>query len=109
MHNKTTWNEKLFASKINHWYLSKNGVGNYAINSLLYLTTMGEKFVKMYEIFISKLQMYAKAIRVLLTGYLAISLLPPSQLQEILGEFRKASQITNPDLRYSHKKITFIL
>ena len=20
MHNKTTWNEKLFASKFNHWY-----------------------------------------------------------------------------------------
>ena len=39
MHNKTTWNEKLFAGKldhwtiiqIDHWYLSKDGVGHYAI------------------------------------------------------------------------------
>ena len=24
MHNKTTWNEKLFADKLNYWYLSKD-------------------------------------------------------------------------------------
>ena len=37
-HNTTTWNEKLFAHKHNHWfhwYLSRDGVGHYAINSLL--------------------------------------------------------------------------
>ena len=37
MHNKTTWNEKLFAGRLDlwyHWYLSKDGVGHYAINSL---------------------------------------------------------------------------
>ena len=40
MHNKTTWNEKVFASKLNfwyHWYLSKDGVCHYATNSLLFL------------------------------------------------------------------------
>ena len=51
VHNKTTWNEKLFASKLNHWYLSKDGVGHYAINSLLFLTMTREKYVKMYEKF----------------------------------------------------------
>ena len=37
MHNETTWNEKLFAGKLDkwyHWYLSRVGVGHYAINSL---------------------------------------------------------------------------
>ena len=53
MHNKTTWNEKLFASKLNHWYLSKNGVDHYTINSLLFLTITREKYVKMYERFIN--------------------------------------------------------
>ena len=50
MHNKTTWNEKLFASKLNQWYncLSKDGIGHYVINSLLFLTNTREKFVKMY-------------------------------------------------------------
>ena len=41
--------------------------------------------------------MYAKAIRVLLKGYLPISLLPPSKLHEILGEVKQAIQIANPD------------
>ena len=52
MHNKTTWNEKLFACKLNdwyQWYLTKEGVEHYAINSLLYITTKREKYVKMYE------------------------------------------------------------
>ena len=49
MHNKTTWNEKLFAGKPDlwyHWHLSKDGVGHYAINSLLYITTMRKKNMK---------------------------------------------------------------
>ena len=49
MHNKTTWKELLFASKLNiwyHWYLSKDRVGNYAINSFLFLTMTREKYVK---------------------------------------------------------------
>ena len=44
----------------------------------------------MYERFISQVQMYAKVIRILSKGYLPISLLPPSKLQEILGEVKKA-------------------
>ena len=83
MHNKTTWIEKLFASKLNHWYLSKDGVGHYAINSLLFLTVASKTYVKMYERFINQLQMHAKVIRVLSQGYLPISLLPPSKVHEI--------------------------
>ena len=62
MHNTTIWNKKIFAGKLNHWfhwYLSKDGTGHYAINSLLYLTTLREKYVKMYEKFISQVWMYA--------------------------------------------------
>ena len=68
MHNTTTWNKKIFAGKHNHWfhwYLSKDGIGHYAINSLYYFITLREKYVKMYEKFISQLQMYAKVIRIL--------------------------------------------
>ena len=72
MHNKTTWNEKFLAGKPDNWYLwylSKEGVGHYAINSLLYLTTTREKYVKMYERFTSQLLMYAKVITVLSKVY----------------------------------------
>ena len=52
IHNITTWNEKIFACKPDHWchwYLLKGGVGYFAINSLLYLTIPREKYIKMYE------------------------------------------------------------
>ena len=77
MHNSTTPNEKPFASNLDswyNWYLTKDGIGQYAINSLLYLRTLREKYVKMNEEFINQLCMYAKAIRILSKGYLPISL-----------------------------------
>ena len=48
MHNITTLNERLFASKLGSsftWYLTKEGVNHYAINTLLYLRTLREKYV----------------------------------------------------------------
>ena len=43
VHNHTTLNKKLFPRKMLEWfqwYLSKYGVGHYARNSLLFLTTV---------------------------------------------------------------------
>ena len=57
LHNQSTWNERLFAGQIKdwyHWYLSAKDVSQYVINSLLFLTTTREKYVKMYEGFIKK-------------------------------------------------------
>ena len=94
----------------------KDTVGHYAINSLLFLTMTREIYVKMYERFINQLGIYAKVIRVLLKGYLPISLLPPSKLHESLGEVKKVIQVTNPDynivikrlhLCYDMKLVTF--
>ena len=88
IHNLTTPNERLLASKLSswlNWYLTKGGVNHYAINSLLYLRVEREKYVKMYEELINQLCIYAKKIRILSKGYLLISLLPPSKLQEISG------------------------
>ena len=119
MHNTTTWNEKLFAGKLDswyNWYLLKDGINNCAINPLLYLRTLREKYTHKYEEFISQLCMYEKGIRILSKGYLPISLLPPLKLWEILGEVKKAIQKTNPDydivikrlyLYYDMKLVTF--
>ena len=41
--------------------------------------------------------MYAQVIGILLKGYIPISLLPPSKLQEILGKVKKAFQSKKPD------------
>ena len=121
MHNTTTPNEKLFAGKLSSWdtwYLNKDGIGHYSINSLLYLRMIREKYVQMYKEFISQLHMYEKVIRILSKGYLPISLLPPSKLQEILRKVKKAIQKMNPDyilvikrlhLYYDMKLVTFVI
>ena len=86
LHNTITWNEKLFSGQIKdwyHWYLTTRGINQYAINSILFLTTVREKYVKMYERFLNQLKQYAQAIRVLSKGYLPISLLSPSKLNII--------------------------
>ena len=70
----------------------------------------------MHEKVINQLRMYANALRVLLKGFLPISLLPPSKLKEYLDEVKKTIQITNPDygtiinslhLYYDMKLVTF--
>ena len=95
LHNRTTWNEKLFAGQINNWYKyysSSTGIQCYAINSLLFLTTVREKYVKMYEGFLNQFRKYSQAIRVLSKGYLPITLLSPSELNTILQNVRETVQ-----------------
>ena len=49
--------------------------------------------------------MYGKVIRVLSKGYLPISLLPSSKLQQILGKVKKTIQISNPDYDIVRKRL----
>ena len=121
MHNITIQNERLFTGTLSTaytWYVNKNSVHHYAINLLLYLRTLREMYVKMYEEFIMQLHMYAKAIRILAKGYLPISLIFPSQLQENLTAVKEAIWTTNPDyeivmkrlhLYYFMKSVTFAI
>ena len=98
LHNRTTWNEKLFSGQINNWYKyywSSTGIQHYAINSLLFLTTVREKYVKMYERFLNQLRQYLKAIRVLSKGYLPVTLLSPSKLNTILQKVKETVQKEN--------------
>ena len=100
MQNFTTWKEKTFTGKVHNWmeiYSQDAGVHNYAINSVLFLTTVQEKYVKMYERFLEELKLYSRTIRVLSKGYLLISLLPPSKLEKILKEVRVAIAKSNKD------------
>ena len=52
MHNTTTWRERTFAGRLSQWlelYLHQEGIHHYAINSILFLTMIREKYMKMYE------------------------------------------------------------
>ena len=77
--------------------MQDEGIHNYSINSVLFLTTVREKYVKMYERFIEELKLYSKVIGILSKGYLPISLLPPSKLETILKEVRLAIAKSNKD------------
>ena len=119
LHNRTTWNEKLLSGQIENWYnyySSSSGVQHYAINSLLFLTTVRKKYVKMYERFLNQLRQYSQAIKVLSKGYLLITLLSPSKLNIILQKVRETVQKENKDydilikqlyLYYDMKLVTF--
>ena len=73
MQNFTTWNKKTFAGNLHDLmeiYSQDEGVHNNAINSVLFLTTVQEKYVKMYDRFLEELKLYSRAIRVLSKGHL---------------------------------------
>ena len=119
IHNKTTINEKLFTGELSTaytWYVNKQGIQHYAIYSLLYLRMTRDKYIKMYEEFITQLCMYAKIIRILAKSYLQISLVTPLKLKDILNIVKATIRKTNPDyhivikrlhLYYDMKLVTF--
>ena len=74
MHNTTMWKgKKTFEGRLNEMYdlyLNQDGVQHSAKNSVLYLTMVRQKYMKMYERFIEELETYSKAIMILSNGYL---------------------------------------
>ena len=86
--NVTTWKEKIFVSEMNNWLKRKLedicSEFDYSMHAVLFLTTVKEKYVKMYEKFINELKSYLKAIRILSKGYLPITLIMPPKLEAIL-------------------------
>ena len=59
-----------------------HGIQHYTVNSMLYLCTIKDKYIEIYNKFILQLCIYAKAVRVLAKGYLPISLVTPLKLQD---------------------------
>ena len=85
----TNWVKKELAK-------SKNEFA-YSVDTILFLTTVREKHVKMYERFKVELKSYSNAIRILSKGYLLISLIPISKLEAILVQVKVALTKTNKD------------
>ena len=94
MQNVTTWKEKIFVSEMNDWLKHKleevHSEHDYSMDTVLFLTTIKEKYVRMYEKFINELRYYSKAIRILSKGYLSITLITPSKLEAILQQVQLA-------------------
>ena len=90
-------------------YAHSLGLQHYSANSLLYLRIIQDKYVALYKELITQLCSYVSAIRVLVNGYLANTLIKPTKLQEILTEVKKTLQITNPDYDLVLDRTTLIL
>ena len=64
MQNVMTWKEKIFVSQIIKWLKHKladiHNVFDYSIDAMSFLTTVKEKYVRMYEKFIAELKSYPK-------------------------------------------------
>ena len=114
--------KSIFAGRISAAYEyysqmhGKQGVQHYAINSMLYLRTIKDKYIVIYNEYISQLHIYAKVVRILAKVYLPISLITPLKLQEILNSANYTLTQTNPDyniimkrlhLYYDMKLVTF--
>ena len=99
MQNVTTWKEKIFVSEMNNWLKHKleeiHSEFDYSMDAVLFLTTVKEKYVRMYEKFITELRSYSKAIRILSKGYLPITLITPSKLEAILQQVQLAIAKSN--------------
>ena len=122
LHSRQSMHEKLFAGQITMAYkyysqmYGDHGIQHYAINSMLFLRTIKDKYIELYNEFISQLHIYAKVIRILAKGYLPISLVTPLKLKEILASVKATPTKTNPNydivikrlnLYYDMKLVTF--
>ena len=116
----TIWKEKIFVSEMNEWLKHKladiHNEFDCSIDAVLFLTTVKEKYVRMYEKFITELKSYSKAIRILSKGYLPLTLITPSKLEAILKQVQIGIAKTNQDyelvlnklyLYYDMKLVTF--
>ena len=120
MQNVTTWKEKIFVSKMNDWLKHKleevHSEFDYSMDAVLFLMTIKEKYVRIYEKFINELRSYLKAIQILSKGYLPITLITPSKLEEILQYIQLAITKSNQNyetilnriyMYYNMKLVTF--
>ena len=78
LHSRQSLYESILAGQVLAAYESYSqmhgacSIQHYAVNSMLFLYTIKDKYIEIYNEFISQLHIYAKAVRVLAKGYLPI-------------------------------------
>ena len=106
--------KKLFAGEHNptHFrllYMDALGIQQFAVNSLLFLRVIQDKYISLYRELSTQLHSYVSAIRVLAKGCIPTTLLTPRKLQGILAEVKKSLQHTNLDYTLVLDRLHFIL
>ena len=94
MHNITTLREKIYAGTMPRWHkeqlMNSNNEYSYATDSMLFLTTIREKYVRVYEKFIIELKVIFQGNKNTLKRVLTltITLMLPSKLEAILEQVK---------------------
>ena len=99
-HSQQSLVENLFTGQTVQLYSqmqNAHSVQHYAMNALLYLQTIKEKYITVYNEFITQLQIYTKAVRILAKGYLPISLITPFRSKEIIKSVKETLIKSNPN------------
>ena len=118
LHSRQSIYESLFAGRVlQHRNIIHKRMGNKAYNiMLLPHYTIKDKYIEIYNEFITQLRTYAKAVRILAKRYLPISLIMPLKVKEILTSVKETLMKTNPDydivikilhVYYDMKLVTF--
>ena len=100
LHSRQSIYESLFKGQLTKayecysWMHGDHGIQHYAINSMLYLRTIKDRYIEMYNEFISQLHNYVKVIRILAKVYLPVLLVSPLKLQEILALVKQTQTMT---------------
>ena len=83
------------------------GIQHYTISSLFYLCTIKDKYIAIYNEFISQLRIYAMAVRILAKEYLPILLVTMLKLHQIIISVKESLIKTNPDYDIVIKRFHF--
>ena len=110
IHNVTSFHEKLFAGEHNSTlfrllYTDTLSIQQYAINSLLFLRVMQDKYISLYSELITQLHSYVSGIRVLTKGYLPTSLRSINHSQHTYPDYTLA--LDRLHLYYDMQLVTF--
>ena len=122
LHSRQSLYESLFAGQTSaayEAYSQMNGacsIQHNMVNSMLYLCTIKDKYIEIYNKFILQLHIYAKAVRILAKGYFPILVVTALKLKGILDSVKEMLIKINPDydivikrlhLYYNMKLVTF--
>ena len=101
IHDVTSHMKKYLQGNITHLcsgclYTNALSIQQYAINSLLFLRIIQDKYKSQYRELITQLRIYVSAIRCLQKDIYLNTLLTPKKLQGILSVVKGSLPITNP-------------
>ena len=101
LHNRTSSLEKILELKVPTWALSfisgSQGTAMYSHMTQLYMESIKEKHIRLYETLVTELRLLLRSIAILSKGYLPPHLFPLTTLVQISQQAIAMMKIKNPD------------